>query len=81
MSFTRNSSLTPIAAMIAAMGAGLDVPGPTLRSAGSGNNRRPTPPRRDTALEREIADHNAAVDARKAEKRARKMAARTGSKT
>ena len=45
-----------------------------LRTAGDGNSRRPTPPRRDTALQREIADHNAAVDARKAEKRARKMA-------
>lgn len=58
------------AAMLAALGAGLNVPGVTLRDAGSGNNRRSTPPRRDTALAREIADHNAEVDRRKAEKRA-----------
>ena len=57
------------AVMIAAMGADMDVAGPTLRSAGSGNNRRPTPPRTDTALAREIAEHNAAVDRRRAGKR------------
>lgn len=62
------------AAAIAMMGAGLDVPGPPLRSAGSGNNRRPTPPRMDTELQREIAAHNEAVERRKAEKRARKLA-------
>ena len=57
------------AAMIAAMGAGMDVAGPTLRSAGSGNKRRPTPPRMDTEIAREIAEHNAAVDRRRADKR------------
>ena len=61
------------AAMIAAMSAGMTFP--SLRTAGSGNNHRPTPPRMDTALQREIAAHNAAVDRRKAEKRARKKAA------
>ena len=45
---------------------------PTLRSAGSGNNRRPTPPRMDTELAVEIAKHNAAVELRKAEKKERK---------
>ena len=60
------------AAMIAAMGAGANVAGPPLRSAGSGNNRWPTPPRVDTALSREIAEHNEAVARRKAEKKARK---------
>lgn len=55
--------------MIAAMGAGLDVAGPPLRFAGSGNNRRPTPPKMDTELQREIAAHNAAVDERNAVKR------------
>lgn len=75
---SRHASMMAVA-MIAAMGAGMDVPGPPLRHAGEGNNRRPTPPRRNTELEREIADHNAAVDARKAEKRARK-AATQGSK-
>ena len=43
-------------------------------SRNSGNNRRPTPPKRDTALQREIADHNAEVEARKAAKRDRKRA-------
>lgn len=51
---------------------------PTLRSAGSGNNRRPTPPRVDTALAREIAEHNDAVERRKAEKKAAKHARRLG---
>ena len=46
-----------------------------LRSAGSGNNYKPTRQKLDTALQREIAEHNAAVDARKAAKRARKAAA------
>jgi hypothetical protein len=60
--------------MIAAMGAGMDVAGPALRmrDAGSGNNRRSTPPRMDTALAREIAEHNEAVERRKAEKKAAK---------
>ena len=49
-------------------------PMPTLRSAGSGNNRRLTPPKRDTEVQREIADHNAEVEARKAAKRDRKRA-------
>ena len=64
------------AAMIAALGAGLNVPGVALRDAGSGNNRRSTPPRRDTALAREIADHNAEVDRRRREKLARRVGAK-----
>jgi hypothetical protein len=51
---------------------GLAEPALTLRTAGSGNNRRPNQPKRDTALQREIADHNAAVEARQAAKRDRK---------
>ena len=72
MRSTRNASL--MAAMaIAMMGAGHAVEtGVTLRSAGSGNNRRPTPPKRETALQREIAEWNAAVEERKAAKRDRK---------
>ena len=66
------------AAMIAAMGAGMDVAGPPLRSAGSGNNRKPTPPRMDTELQREIAAWNEAVERRKAEKQAAKRARRLG---
>lgn len=46
---------------------------PTLRSAGEGNNRRPTPPRRDTALDRDIADWNEAIERRRAAKMARKL--------
>ena len=46
---------------------------PTLRTAGDGNNRRPTPPRRDTALAREIADWNEAVQAKKDAKRLAKL--------
>ena len=57
--------------VLAGMGTPADAVA-TLRSAGSGNNRRPTPPRMDTVLAREIAEHNDAVDRRKAEKKARK---------
>ena len=66
------------ATMIAAMGAGLNVLEPPLRSSGSGNNRRPTPPKIDTDLQREIAAHNEAVDRRRAEKQAAKRARRSG---
>ena len=72
MKSTRHSSLIA-GAMIAALGAGLGVQVPSLRTVGAGNNRRPTLPRRDTALAREIADHNEAVERRKAERRARKL--------
>ena len=60
------------AAMIAAMGAGLDVAGPPLRSTGGNPARRPTPPKMGTELQREIAAHNEAVERRKAEKKARR---------
>ena len=43
----------------------------SLRSAWR-EGYRPTPPKLDTALQREIAEHNAEVDRRKAEKRAAK---------
>jgi hypothetical protein len=56
--------------------SGLAAAAPALRTAGIGNNRRPTPPRMDTALAREIAEHNAEVDRRKAEKRLAKDARR-----
>ena len=36
-------------------------------------NQLPPPPCRDTALAREIAEHNEAVERRKAEKKARKL--------
>ena len=70
--YSRHSLLA--AATILGLAAGAVVSGPpvTLRSAGEGNNRRPTQPKRDTALQREIADHNAAVEARQAAKRDRR---------
>ena len=73
---TRGSLMA--AAMIAALGAGMDVAGPPLRlrDAGSGNNRRTHQPKRNTALEREIADHNAEVDRRRREKLARRVGAK-----
>jgi hypothetical protein len=43
-----------------------------LRAAAHSLNYRPTPPKRDTAMDREIAEWNEAVERRKAEKRARK---------
>ena len=58
-------------ATVAGMGA-LAQAMPAPRK-GSAHDYRPTPPRMDTAMRREIAEHNAAVERRKAEKRARKM--------
>jgi len=74
MRSSRHSSL--MAAMaIAMMGAGHAVePAVTLRSAGSGNNRRPHKPKRDTAQAAEIAEWNDAVEARKAARRERRAA-------
>lgn len=46
-------------------GPAADLAAPTLRTAGQDNNRRPTPPRTSTALQRETAEWNAAVEARK----------------
>ena len=76
MRSSRNSGLMAAAAMAVLPSAAYADPGPMpiLRSAGSGNNRRLTPPKRDTELQREIADHNAEVEARKAAKRDRKRA-------
>ncbi len=75
MRMTRDTASLVAAAMIAALGAGMDVAGPPLRSVGSGNNRRPTPPKMDTALQREIAEWNAAVERRR-EARCHRRAAR-----
>ena len=71
-----NARASLVAAMgIAMVGAGNDLIAPPLRSAWR-DGYRPTPPRMDTQLQREIAEHNAEVDRRKAEKRAAKMARR-----
>ncbi len=61
----RASMMAALSLAMLAAGSPVAQAAPTLRTAGDGNNRRPTPPRRDTALEREIADWNAAVEARK----------------
>lgn len=69
----RNANL--IAAMALAIVADSGLPDAhrlVLRDQGSGNNRRRTPPRTDTALAAEIAEWNAAVERRKAEKRQRR---------
>jgi hypothetical protein len=67
-----NGLLAAAALMMAGSGAAAAMP--SLKTAHR-EGYRPTPPRRDTALQREIAEHNAAVEARKAEKRAKKKGA------
>lgn len=52
------------------MGAGVAMPAPRK---GSGRAYRPTPPRLDSEQAREIAAHNAEVDRKRAEKKARKL--------
>ena len=71
MRSARNSSLIA-AAMIAALGAGVSFPAPPLRSTGGNPARRPTPPKMNTELDREIAAHNAAVEQRRADRKARR---------
>ncbi len=72
MRSSRNSGLMAALA-IALAGVGAKVAQlVSLRDAGSGNNRKSHRPKRGTALEREIADHNAAVEAKKRSKRERK---------
>jgi hypothetical protein len=67
----RSSLMAALAIALAGAGAAVAQP-VTLRDAVSGNNRRSYRPKRDTALQREIADHNAAVEARQAAKRDRR---------
>lgn len=68
-SSTRSSMLA--AAAIAMLAASDAMPTPRK---GSARAYKPTPPRMDTELAREIAEHNKAVEYRKAEKKARKLA-------
>ena len=68
----RGSSLLALSALLAA--SVLPASAAPLRSARR-TGYRPTPPKMDTALQREIAEHNAEVDRRKAEKRAAKRRA------
>ena len=59
---------------IAAIGPGIDVLAQAMprRAARTTTNRWPNEPRPTTALKLEIAEHNAAVEARNAAKRDRK---------
>ncbi len=68
-----NGLMASAALMVAGLGTAAAAM-PSLKTAHR-EGYRPTPPRRDTALQREIAEHNAAVEARKAEKRAKKKGA------
>lgn len=75
MRSTRHSSLMA-AAMIMAIGDG-NLVGVASRPTGLVTSADPSPyrsrrPKSDAQLQREIAAHNAAVEARKAEKKARK---------
>jgi hypothetical protein len=67
----RNAGLLAAAALLAATGRDITYR-QRLRDAGEGTTRIRTPPKMDTELQREIAEHNRQVDYRKAEKRARK---------
>lgn len=74
---TRDISMLA-AAQIAALGAGLSLgaafPAARLRDDDDlwAKPYRPSKPKRNTELQREIAAHNEAVEARKAAKKARK---------
>ena len=75
MRSTRHSSLMA-AAMLMAIGDG-NLVGAASRPTGNVTNANPDPyrhrpPKHDIQLKREIAAHNDAVEARKAEKKARK---------
>lgn len=70
----RNARSLLAVAALAMAGTGLAQAAMPAPRKGSSRDYKPTAPRRDTALQREIAEHNAAVERRKAEKRARKRA-------
>ena len=61
-----------VMALVAGHGAGAYPITPWRVTNADPNPYRPRPPKRDTQLQREIAAHNAAVEARKAAKKARK---------
>jgi hypothetical protein len=58
---------------IALAGAGATAAAMPAPRNGGNRDYKPNPPRLDSALAREIAEHNEAVDRRRAEKMARKM--------
>lgn len=75
MRSTRHSLLMAevmVMAMGSGTGAGAYPITPGLVTNADPDPYRHRPPERDTQLRREIADHNAAVEARKAAKKARK---------
>lgn len=72
----RNTRSALMAATVLSVVAGMGALAEALPAPRKGGNRdyKPNPPRMDSALAREIAEHNEAVARRKAEKMARKMA-------
>ena len=73
----RNANIAMALAIAAGIGvAAQAMPSPRKGSARDYKPRRIATTQPDDDLAREIAEHNARIDARKAEKRARKAAAR-----
>lgn len=72
MRSSKSSGLLHAALMAVSM-QGFNGQSPLLRHAGNASWFRPNSPRRDTSLMREIADHNAAVDAKKRARRDRRL--------
>jgi hypothetical protein len=75
----------PRASLMAAMaialaGNGLAQAAMPAPRKGGHRDYKPSPPRLDSAVARAIADHNAEVDRRKAEKKARKRQAQEPTK-
>jgi hypothetical protein len=70
------STRAGLMAMMAIALAGNGLAQAAMPSPRKGGNRdyKPSPPRLDSAVARAIAEHNAEVDRRKAEKKARKGA-------
>ena len=70
------STRAGLMAMMAIALAGNGLAQAAMPAARKGGNRdyKPNPPLLDSAVAREIAEHNAEVDRRKAEKKARKGA-------
>jgi len=72
----RNTKSAMLAASMLAMVGGLSAADQAMPAPRNGRNRdyKPTTPCQDSALAREIAEHNATVERRKAEKMAAKRA-------
>lgn len=72
----RSTRSVLLAASALALLGGLGAAAQAMPAPRKGGNRdcKPTVPRLDTALQREIAEHNEAVERRKSDKKARKLA-------